>query len=374
MFTKIIVSIMSFVVMFSSLFGLNFIAPSDEAQEVKNVIIMIGDGMGFNHLYATEYTHGVKLQVLNRMEYYGSQQTASSSSPVTDSAAGGTALATGGRTINGYVGVYPTDPLAAIAEPASITDVAMKYGKATGIVTSDSIMGATPSSFSAHVRDRDLAEDIFDQQVVSEIDLIWGGAAPDIVTEERVNENGKAFVDSLSEVQALTYGQKSIGQFNSDVMWTGEDNGTDDPTLSELAVEAINILNKDEDGFFMMIEGAHIDKRSHDQDGEGAMKAVLEFDKTIGAVLDFAEKDGNTLVIVTADHETGGVTRMPKGNYKWLIGSHTGADVPFFVYGADSVIANDETAKNTDIPDRAVAYMTNNEQVFPCPLAYLDKQ
>ena len=374
MFTKIIVSIMSFVVMFSSLFGLNFIAPSDEAQEVKNVIIMIGDGIGFNHLYATEYTHGVKLQVLNRMEYYGSQQTASSSSPVTDSAAGGTALATGGRTINGYVGVYPTDPLAAIAEPASITDVAMKYGKATGIVTSDSIMGATPSSFSAHVRDRDLAEDIFDQQVVSEIDLIWGGAAPDIVTEERVNENGKAFVDSLSEVQALTYGQKSIGQFNSDVMWTGEDNGTDDPTLSELAVEAINILNKDEDGFFMMIEGAHIDKRSHDQDGEGAMKAVLEFDKTIGAVLDFAEKDGNTLVIVTADHETGGVTRMPKGNYKWLIGSHTGADVPFFVYGADSVIANDETAKNTDIPDRAVAYMTNNEQVFPCPLAYLDKQ
>ncbi|MBO5396414.1 MAG: alkaline phosphatase [Clostridia bacterium] len=374
MFTKIIVAIMSFVVMFSSLFGLNFIAPSDEAEEVKNVIIMIGDGMGFNHLYATEYTHGVKLQMLNRMEYYGSQQTASSSSPVTDSAAGGTALATGGRTINSYVGVYPTDPLAAIAEPASITDVAMKYGKATGIVTSDSIMGATPSSFSAHVRNRDLADEIFDQQVVSGIDLIWGGAAPDIVTEERVNENGKVFVDTLSEVQALELGQKSIGQFDTDAMWTGEDNGTGGPSLSELAVEAIDILSQDEDGFFMMIEGAHIDKRSHDRDGEGAMKAVLEFDKTVGAVLDFAEKDGNTLVIITADHETGGVTRMPRGNYKWLIGSHTGADVPCFVYGADSVIAEDETIKNTDIPDRAVAYMTNNEQVFPCPLAYLNEQ
>ncbi len=374
MFTKIIVAIMSFVVMFSSFFGLNFIAPSDEAEEVKNVIIMIGDGMGFNHLYATEYTHGVKLQMLNRMEYYGSQQTASSSSPVTDSAAGGTALATGGRTINGYVGVYPTDPLAAIAEPASITDVAMKYGKATGIVTSDSIMGATPSSFSAHVRNRDLADEIFDQQVVSGIDLIWGGAAPDIVTEERVNENGKVFVDTLSEVQALELGQKSIGQFDTDAMWTGEDNGTGGPSLSELAVEAIDILSQDEDGFFMMIEGAHIDKRSHDQDGEGAMKAVLEFDKTVGAVLDFAEKDGNTLVIITADHETGAVTRMPRGNYKWLIGSHTGADVPCFVYGADSVIAEDETIKNTDVPDRAVAYMTNNEQVFPCPLVYLNEQ
>lgn len=276
--------------------------------------------------------------------------------------------------MNAYIGVYPTDPLATIAVPASVTDVAMKYGKATGILTSDSIMGATPSAFSAHVRDRDLSEDIFAQQVVSDIDLIWGGAAPDIVTEEKVIENGKVFVDSLSDVQALSLGQKSIGQFNADAMWTGEDDGTGAPSLSELAVEAIDILSQDEDGFFMMIEGAHIDKRSHDRDGEGAMKAVLEFDKTIGAVLDFAEKDGNTLVIVTADHETGGVTRMPKGNYKWLIGSHTGADVPFFVYGADSVIADEEIAKNTDVPDRAVAYMTNNEQAFPCPLVYLNEQ
>jgi alkaline phosphatase len=371
MFTKIIVSVMSFVIMFSSMFGLNFIAPSDEAENTKNVIIMIGDGMGFNHLYATEKVHGVELQVLDRMEYYGSQKTASASSPVTDSAAGGTALATGGRTMNGYVGVYPTDPLAAIAVPASITDVAMKYGKATGIVTSDSIMGATPSAFSAHVRDRDLAEEIFSQQVVSGIDLIWGSAAPDIVTEERVNENGKVFVDSLADVKALSYGEKSIGQFNTDAMWTGEDNKN--PSLSELAVEAIDILNEDEDGFFMMIEGAHIDKRSHDQDGEGAMKAVLEFDRTIAAVLDFAEKDGNTIVIVTADHETGSVTLIGD-EYRWLTGSHSGANVPFFVYGADGIVAEGEVAKNTDISDRAVAYMTNNEQAFPCPLVYLNEQ
>lgn len=374
MFTKIIVSIMTFVAMFSSIFGLNFIAPADEAEETKNVIILIGDGMGFNHLYATEQTHDVKLQMFNRMEYYGAQHTRSSSSDVTDSAAGGTALATGGRTINGYVGVYPTDPLGVIAVPASVTDVAMKYGKATGIVTSDSIMGATPSSFSAHVRDRDLADKIFAQQVVSEIDLIWGGAVPEIVTEEAVLENGKVFVDTLSEVQALEYGQKSIGQFNTDIMWQGADYGTDDPTLSELAVEAIEILNQDEDGFFMMIEGAHIDKCSHNQDGEGAMKAVLEFDKTVSAVLDFAEKDGNTLVIITADHETGSVTRQYDGSYVWTTGSHSGVDVPCFVYGGGSVIENGEAIKNTDIPDRAVAYMTNNEQVFPCPLAYLNEE
>ena len=370
MFAKIVVLIMSFVVMFSSTFGLGFTAPYDEAEDVKNVIIMIGDGMGFNHLYSTENEYDVDLTIFNGFEYYGSQRTRSASALVTDSAAGGTALATGGKTMNGYIGVYPTDPLGAIAVPASVTDVAMKYGKATGIVTSDSIMGATPSAFSAHVRDRDLSEDIFAQQVVSEIDLIWG-AVNEIVTEAEVNENGKVYVDNLTEVKALEPGQKSIGQFSSTSMWKGEKYGTDNPTLSELAVEAIDLLNQDEDGFFLMIEGAHIDKRSHDQDGEEAMIAVLEFDRTIKAVLDFAEKDGNTLVIVTADHETGGVTPSADGSYQWTKGSHTGANVPCFVYGADSFIENGEVIENTDVPDFAVAYMTNNEQAFPCPLAYL---
>lgn len=372
MFTKIVVLIMSFVVTFTTAFGLNFAAPAEEAEDVKNVIILIGDGMGFNHLYATEKVHGVELEILNRFEYYGEQRTRSASSPVTDSAAGGTALATGGRTMNGYIGVYPTDPLGVFAVPASITEVAMKYGKSTGIVTSDSIMGATPASFSAHVRDRDLDKDIFAQQVVSEIDLIWG-ASSSVVTETEVNANDKVYVNTLSEVQALEEGEKSIGQFDSNTLWQGTDNG-DQPTLSELAVEAIDILSKDEDGFFMMLEGAHIDKRSHDQDGEGAMAAVLEFDRTVSAVLDFAEKDGNTLVIITADHETGSVTLQRDGTYKWMTGSHSGANVPCFVYGADSFIEDGEKIDNIDIPDMAVAYMTNNEQVFPCPLVYLDEE
>lgn len=373
MFAQIVVIIMTFVMSFSSFFELNFIAPADEAAEAKNVIIMIGDGMGFNHLYATEHAHNVDLALFEGFDYYGSQKTRSASSSVTDSAAGGTALATGGRTINGYVGVYPTDPLGVIAVPASVTDVAIKYEKATGIVTTDSIMGATPSAFSAHVPDRGLSEDIFEQQVASEIDLIWG-AWNEIVTEEEVNENGKTYVSSLSEVKALEAGQKSIGQFNSTAMWTGDNKGKDDPTLSELATEAIELLNQDEDGFFLMIEGAHIDKRSHDKDGDGAMTAVLEFDKTIEAVLDFAEKDGNTLVILTADHETGAVTRQDDGSYVWTSGSHSGANVPCFVYGSDSFIENYEVIKNTDIPDRAVAFMTDNEQDFPCPLAYLNKK
>lgn len=372
MFTKIVVLIMSLVITLTTALGLNFVAPEEEAADVKNVIILIGDGMGFNHLYSTEKEYGVELQIFNRFEYYGEQMTRSASSAVTDSAAGGTALAIGNRTMNGYIGVYPTDPLAAIATPASITEVAMKYGKATGVVTSDSIMGATPSAFSAHVRDRDLAADIFAQQVVSDIDLIWGAAA-DIVTETEVNANDKVYVNTLSEVKGLEAGQKSIGQFDSSTLWQGTDNG-DNPTLSELAVEAIDILSQDEDGFFMMLEAAHIDKRSHDKDGEGAMTAVLEFDKVVDVVLDFAEKDGNTLVIFTADHETGGVTLQSDGSYKWTVGSHTAANVPCFVYGADSFIADGDVINNIDIPDFAVAFMTNNEQVFPCPIVYLNEE
>ncbi|MBQ7296589.1 MAG: alkaline phosphatase [Clostridia bacterium] len=372
MFTKLVVMIMSLVVMLSTTFGLNTTVPAEDAAEVKNVIIMIGDGMGFNHLYSTQREYGVELAMFTRTEYHGEAKTRSASSPVTDSAAGATALATGHRTMNGFVGVYPTDPLSVIANPASITDVAMKYGKSTGIVTSDSIMGATPAGFSAHVQDRDMAEEIFAQQVVTDIDLIWGAVAGE-VTESAAKANGKEYVTTLSEVQALEYGQKSIGQFNCDTMWKGTDNG-DNPTLSELATEAIELLNEDEDGFFLMIEGAHIDKRSHSQDGDGAMKAVMEFDKAISHVIDFAEKDGNTLVIITADHETGSVTKQKDGSYKWTTGSHSGVNVPLFVYGCDSFIEEGEAISNIEIPEKAVAYMTNNEQYFPCSVAYLEEK
>lgn len=370
MFAKLVVIIMSLVVMISNTLGLGFTAPAEEAEEIKNVIIMIGDGMGFNHLYSTQNVYGVELEMFTRTEYQGASITRSASSLVTDSAAGATALSTGGRTINGYVGVYPTDPLAVFAVPASITEVAAAYGKSTGIVTSDSITGATPASFSAHVRDRDLAEDIFAQQVVSEFDLIWGGSSSE-VTKSEVEANGKVFVSTLSEVQALEDGEKSIGQFDKDTLWRGTDNG-DNPTLSELTVEALNILSEDEDGFFLMVEGAHIDKNSHSQDADGARIAVLEFDKAVSAAIDFAEESGDTLVIITADHETGSVTLQNDGTYEWTTGSHSGANVPLLVYGSDTFIEQGETIDNIDIPTKAVAYLVNNEQNFPCPLAYLE--
>lgn len=370
MIAKIVSLIMSLVIAFTSAFGLVFVAPAEEAAEIDNVIIMIGDGMGWNHLYATQNKHNVKLEMLERTEYHGFSRTRSASDVVTDSAAGGTALSTGGRTMNGYVGVYPTDPLEVIGTPASITEVAMTRGMSTGVVTSDAVTGATPSAFSAHERDRDMSAELFADQVASDIDLIWGAIDEGTVTKEACAANNKEYVSSLSEVQALEAGQKSIGQFHCDTMWQGLDNG-DQPTLSELTVEAIDILDDDEDGFFLMVEGAHIDKCSHSKDADGAMTAVLEFDRAISKAIDFAEKDGHTLIVITADHETGAVTPNGDGTYTWTSGSHSAADVPVLVYGCDSFIEDGATIDNIDIPTRAAAFMTKNEVYFPVVQAYL---
>ena len=371
---QIVAFIMSLVITISSSLGLVYIAPAEEAAEIENVIIMIGDGMGWNHLYSTQNKHNVKLEMLERTEYHGFSRTRSASALVTDSAAGGTALSTGGRTINGYIGVYPTDPLEAFATPASITEVAMTRGMSTGVVTSDAVTGATPSAFSAHEEDRGMAEELFADQVASDIDLIWGSIDEETVTKEACAENNKKYVSTLAEVKALEAGQKSIGQFDCDTLWQGLDSENDQPTLSELTVEAIDILDDDEDGFFLMVEGAHIDKRSHDQDGDGAITAVLEFDRAVSKAIDFAEKDGHTLVVITADHETGSVTPNGDGTYTWTTGSHSAADVPVLVYGCDSFIEDGETIDNIDIPTKAVAFMTKNEVYFPTPLSYLNKE
>lgn len=362
MLTKFISLIMSFVIMISSSLGIIFVAPEDET--IDNVIIMIGDGMGWNHLYATQNKYGVELDMLTKTEYHGFSKTRSASDFVTDSAAGATALSTGSRTQNGFVGVYMLDPYEVFATPASITEAAIKYGLSTGIVTSDTVTGATPGSFSAHERDRDFSAEIFADQVASDVDLIWGAIDEATVTKEACAANGKEYVSTMSEVQSLELGKKSIGQFDCDTLWQGLDNG-DQPTLSELTVEAIDILNQDEDGFFLMVEGAHIDKRSHSQDGEGAMTAVLEFDRAVSKAIDFAKADGNTLVVVTADHETGSVTPNEDGTYTWTTGSHSAANVPVLVYGCDSFIEDGEVIKNTEIPKKACAFMTNNEILLP---------
>ena len=325
--------------------------------KVKNVIIMIGDGMGENHL-ALAREQGVDLFMDANCDLRGQSKTRSFSDKVTDSAAGGTALSCGVRVSNGAVAVYPIDPDGVLLRPRSITENAIAHGMKTGVITTDSTTGATPAAFSAHTSSRSNDEDITAQQIESDIDLIWG-AATEYADRETVEANGRVYVSDAAGMEALTAGTFSFAQFTGDFWHSEVPAGCTAPTLEEMSVKAIELLNtNNENGFFLMIEGAHIDKNSHrtrddvtdypekTRDVTDAMKG---FDDAIRAAVEFAREDGNTIVLVTADHETGDLY-LENGRYVFHSGSHTGKNVPVLVYGSTDLFTNGKALKNSQIP------------------------
>lgn len=347
---KPIIAIVTAIIMFFSVAAPEK-APEEYAQ-VQNVIYLIGDGMGPLHLEKAKQERNITL-TMDTFDYIGRAHTRSQANPVTDSAAGATALACGVKTFNGYVGVFYYDPLHVESQPKSITELCIEKGMMTGIVTSDATSGATPSGFSVHTSSRNNTKDIDTQQMNSDIDLIWGGTS-EYISQETCEANGFTFVKTYSEMMAVEEGERSFAQFDNNT-WCVEQYDTETPTLSQMAVKAIDVLDDTDEGFFLMIEGAHIDKHSHSNLDAEMGEALEEFDRTIAAVLDYAEKDGNTLVVVTADHETGGIVLNSDGTYSFTKGSHSGADVPLLVYGSDTFIENGETIDNTQIPAR-IAY------------------
>lgn len=356
---RVVPLITALSMVFTLFAGLGLEVP--ELEEVKNIIFMIGDGMGENHLEWTKQELGIDL-VMETMPLRGQSKTRSFSDSVTDSAAGATALACGVRTINGRLGVYPYDMFDIVGHPVSLTELAIEKGMKTGIVVTDSNTGATPSGFSVHTSARGNSEDIAAQQINSDIDLIWGYASSQTKRED-VEAAGFEYVDSLSQMEALEPGSRSFGQFNPDQLWRDQTQD-DTPTLSEMTEKALELLDND-DGFFIMIEGAHIDKFSHGNDKENMMMTTKEFDKSIGIALDFAKNDGDTLVIVTADHETGAIKPNKEGVYEFTSGSHSSANVPLFVYGADNFIEQGEAIKNTDVAIRTAIAMGFTLEDFP---------
>ena len=331
----------------------------DDIENCKNVILLIGDGMGFNSIEKTRAEEGIDCFNMDRFPLTGASKTRSSSSSVTDSAAGGTALACGIRTTNGYVGVYPSDMNHVYSNPMSLAELAVSRGKLAGVITSDSTSGATPSSFIAHTSDRGNEEDITEQQLNSAFTLIWGTSTASF-SEQTAVSNGFEVVYNKADMDALEEGSRSFAQFTSSVWHSDPDEGM--PTMAEMTAKAIDLIDDDEDGFFLMVEGAHIDKNSHNNEGEGMKDALLAFDEAVGVALDYAKENGDTLVVVTADHETGGIT-LNDGVYEYTQTSHSGADVPLLVYGCDSFIEQDEHIKNKEVSRRIAAVM--GEENFP---------
>lgn len=342
---------------------------SDSA--IKNVIFMIGDGMGENHLLLAK-EQGYDLFMDRSPDLRGQSMTRSFSDEVTDSAAGATALSCGVRNINRGLCTYWFDPVGLFVQPRIITEEAIAHGMKTGIVTTDKTSGATPAGYSSHCVDRSFAKQISFEQMHSGIDLIWG-ANEDEATEKDALRNGWQYITTKEEMDALTPGTRSFGQFSGNTWWKSVPRDDPSPTLQQMGEKAIALLNADnENGFFLMIEGAHIDKNSHrTEEGVDFPKkiadtawAVKGFDNMIKAAVDFAREDGHTLVVITADHETGDLY-PDAGRCTFHSGSHTGKNVPLLVYGADDLFEPGEAVENRSIPGRVAAKLGWSKMAFP---------
>ncbi len=342
-----------------------------EDGKYKNVILMIGDGMSFEHIDATEKYREVDL-VMNDMPVQLKSDIDSYLIPATDSAAGGTALATGMRVWINSVGVYPFDPFSPndMNVPVSLGELVKADGKATGVVTTDKTSGATPSAFSAHALARDMEEEICADQLVNGFDLIWGGKT-DSINKDNTAANGWTYISTETEMNALEAGSRSFGQFNYGDLYNCTDK-YDTPSISEMTEKAIELLSANENGFFLMVEGACIDKFSHNNIMDGALMCTEEFDKAVAAALDFAEKDGETLVVVTADHGTGGLTLNKKtGEYYFTHGTHNIWDVPVYVSAGDAGFTSGKEICNRDIPTQIARVMGYGKDQFPATVAAL---
>jgi len=303
---------------------------------VKNIILLIGDGMGVSEVYAG-YTFNKGHLNMQRFGTAGFSITYSTSY-VTDSGAGGTALSSGYKTYNGAIGVDSTGkPVKTILEWAE------DHGKATGLVSTSAITHATPASFISHQASRSDYELIAADFLKTPVDVFIGGGKDhfskrkdSLDLTKTLESKGYKMVYSIDELTAV---QKApVGALMAAEHMPKFTEGRGD-LLPQAVDQALRLLSQDQDGFFLMVEGSQIDWGGHANDINYIVNEVADFDRAVGKALDFAEKDGHTLVIVTADHETGGLALnggdLAKGQVTaaFTTKDHTGVMVPVFTYG-----------------------------------------
>lgn len=344
--------------------------------DVRNVIFCIGDGMGFNHVaLARQVGAGTDKRLwMETLPVSGQMTTYSADKDVTDSAAAGTALACGVKTNNGMIGMTPEK-----VQYHSILELLARDGWKTGLVATSQITHATPASFASHVKNRNNQTGIAPQMLANGVDVMLGGGrkywlpknaagtrTDNIDWLEKARSDGYQVIASRDELLALTQ-TPVLGLFGKDGLTTFEP----EPMLAEMSGTAIELLrakSKNEAGFFLMIEGSQIDWAAHANDTKRVIRQTLLFDLAVREAIEFARRDGHTLVIVTADHETGGLFLEPDDSEesgvkaKWTSGGHTAVDVPIFAFGPGSEKFAG-TMDNTDISIR-IAELTGIEQ-FP---------
>lgn len=313
----------------------------------KNIVLLIADGMSYPQITATEYVHG-QLNMTS-MPHHGSNSTYSADSNVTDSASSATALAAGYKTDNRMLGILPDG-----TPVQSIAQYAQELGKSTALLASCRITHATPAAFAVHHHSRADEFIIAEQIAVSGIDLLmgagWnyflpeneGGTRPDsrnLIHE--MEDSGYIYIDDIGDLGRVVESDKAVVFLEAQDLERYPSRGDQMIQLTNIALER---LSQDPSGFFLMIEGSQIDWAGHANNAEWMIQEMIDFDNVIGAVLEFAERDGNTLVIVTSDHETGGLTLLRSEDesvepfrYEFSTGGHSGLNVPVYSYGPSSI-------------------------------------
>lgn len=376
--------------LFAVLAAIVFVSCCGKTQKPKNVIYLIGDGMGFGAVSSLLLSEDAQTG-FEMAPVIGLNETQSANNYVTDSPAGGTALATGTRTCNGFLGVDPDT-----IQLTSILKKAQAMGKKTGIVVNTTLTEATPGAFYAGVPSRSMSYKIAKQFTQSGVDVAIGAGLsafinrPDStdLTAVLIEKGYDVYLDWKSVLG--TDSEKFVGilemsdvhRRNKSSKTASAADGAEVCLAAKLAAEGGNIdtvrfsepveylgkasakaleqLSKNApNGFFLMIESAIIDGYGHNNDSEGMVEEMKEFDTTLKILVDYVNKHPETLLVVTADHETGGTSVGYKGHavgedvpvhLTFSTKGHTGTVVPIFAYGAGS----DKFAgifKNWEIPD-----------------------
>lgn len=326
------------------------------AQEVKNIIYLIGDGMGLSSVSMMMVESGYEVTIFDKADNVALQKTYSADNRVTDSAASGTALATGYKTNNTFVGCTP-DGVAV----ESLMDVAKAEGKATGVVVTTYLQHATPAAFYAHTQNRHNYDVITEQLVESSLDVAIGGGMGFFkeVYKEQVADviasNGFSLATEFSQLEAQAGDSRTLALLAD---WeVGANSGS---YLADATREALRLLEArgEDNGFVLMVEGSLIDGMGHANDAQAQQLEMLSFMGAVEVAVEYAKLHEGTLVVVTADHETGGLSIVSADanfnlseqgvEYRWSTKGHSGVMIPIYLYGTASESING-IVENTDI-------------------------
>ena len=345
-------------ILIAALFSVAAAAEPAGAQ-ARSVILLIGDGMGPKQVEtASILLHDKPGKLaMQRLPVKGSLTPKSANAEVTDSAAAGTALATGYKTNNGMIAVSPEgEPLKTILEGCRDS------GKATGLVATSTITHATPASFAAHVANRGEEAEIAAQMLKTKPNLMLGGGLSRFLSRAVKGSARKDERDLLAEAreagyQVITDDEELVGAAGEYVLGlfalSSLETGKVGPELAAMTEKAVELLGASENGFFLMIEGSQIDWGCHGNEQDYYLGEMKAFDAAVDAAVRYAKSAGDVLVVVTADHETGGMTasgrRRRSVSIEWGGGGHTATDVPLFAYGPGSD-AFAGPHDNTDVP------------------------